>query len=686
MARQSIGLVAVLTLLSTSIAVADPTPIISASSAPNVAIASVAAESANPDATDARSDDAAEGGPLSDVPAGHWAYDAVRQLIRDGVIVGYPDSRFKGHRPMTRYEAAMLTYRAVEQIEAQIAAGNSVNQIDIDAVKKLMAEFANELKDVEAHVAALQTTVDNHSRQLNDIKAEADATQLRVNQGKLGFNMEIRPGTSFYTLNGTNAAGASLPAGTAVVFGPGINNSAVIRSLSTGTNINLFRLFLGGQIDPRWSYGVRISDMIKYSPFGATSTSPSYCAGATAYTAAANCAYTMLNFGTTPPQNTLPLNLDYAYVQYSSPGGITSQIGRYAVGSYGRFAATDGMLLFGGQSMTGANLGYSDPHGHLYAAFYFGQQSVNQASLLANGVNTNAGAGNLTCTQGIYGLNVTSPGNGVAGQGQFTAINPYCQASQSELGGWLLSYFSHPRIAIGGAMDSQQGKQYTFYNPSEVTCTVAAGPTKGVYQAASPALCNANFPTAVTSSPSNYYLNGQSLAQAVEGFATAYFGPRNVPTFQFTMAYDQHIGVNPFTGKAWSVGADAEVASFTYASKGNLFAGGGYTDPFIVGGGRRNSNVVTLTYNRFGLNSLAQIQTQFASPLGFENNLGFTGVNGLQAYGVQAAHWFSDSIRFGLNAFHLQNDYNTNIPISTGGYITQLQENQLNAEMYLYFF
>jgi hypothetical protein len=43
-------------------------------------------------------------------------------------------------------------------------------------------------------------------------------------------------------------------------------------------------------------------------------------------------------------------------------------------------------------------------------------------------------------------------------------------------------------------------------------------------------------------------------------------------------------------------------------------------------------------------------------------------------------------VRFGVNAIHLSNDYNSKIPISTGGFVTQLQENQLNAEMYLYFF
>jgi hypothetical protein len=683
---QSVGILAVLSLMFTSVAVASPTTTVPASdTTTTAATASVAPTSStttttNATASDVAADaaDVAQGGPLSDVPEGHWAYDAVSQLVKDGLIVGYPDGQFKGNRPMTRYEAAVLTYRAVDQIEAQITAGKAVNQADIDAVKKLMAAFAKELKDVEAHVAALQKTVDTHSKQLSDLKAEADATQLRVNQGKLGFNMILRPGTGAYTLNGVNAAGAAIPANTTIAFGTGSNNSAKTGTLASGTMYDLFRIFMGGQLDPRWSWGVRLSDAIKYTPFDATTVSPAYCTGATAYTVAANCAYTLLNYGTTPPQNTLPLNLDYAYAQYSSPGGIFSQVGRYSVGAYSKFAVNpNGSLLFGGASLTGADIGYNDPHGHLYGAFYYGQQSVNQASLLANGVNTNAGAGNLTCTQGIVGLNAAT---GVAGgQGSFSGINPFCTAQQNEEGGWAVYYLSGPRVAIGGAVDNQAGKQYTFYNPNEVTCGAHG-------QAASAALCTANFPGTATTAPTSYYLNGQASVLAAEGYITAYFGPKATPTWSIAATYARHLGVNPFLGGAWQQ-ADAESATLTYASKGNLFAGGGYTNPLIVGGGRRNSNVVQFGYNRFGENSVNNIDnTDLAGSTPFENNLGFTGINGLQSYQVQASHWFSDSIRFGIGAIHLQLANGNTIPIATGGFVTQLQENQYNAEMYLFFF
>lgn len=48
-----------------------------------------------------------------DVPENHWAYDYVSTLAGNGVIEGYPDGYFDGHRAMTRYEMAGVLYRAM---------------------------------------------------------------------------------------------------------------------------------------------------------------------------------------------------------------------------------------------------------------------------------------------------------------------------------------------------------------------------------------------------------------------------------------------------------------------------------------------------------------------------------------------------------------------------------------------
>lgn len=89
--------------------------------------------------------------PFSDVPADHWAYDAVSQLAADGVIDGYGDSTFKGNRNITRYEMAQMVAKAMAK---------STSGADKALVDKLAAEFAEELNNLGVRVANLERNAD----------------------------------------------------------------------------------------------------------------------------------------------------------------------------------------------------------------------------------------------------------------------------------------------------------------------------------------------------------------------------------------------------------------------------------------------------------------------------------------------------------------------------------------------
>ena len=49
-----------------------------------------------------------------DVTTNHWAYEAVSDLSRRGLVEGYPDGTFGGDRMLTRYEFAQIVYRAIQ--------------------------------------------------------------------------------------------------------------------------------------------------------------------------------------------------------------------------------------------------------------------------------------------------------------------------------------------------------------------------------------------------------------------------------------------------------------------------------------------------------------------------------------------------------------------------------------------
>ena len=59
--------------------------------------------------------------PFSDVPAGHWAYNAVVKLVNDGMIEGYGDGTFRGNKNITRYEATTIIARILSQKENKLS-------------------------------------------------------------------------------------------------------------------------------------------------------------------------------------------------------------------------------------------------------------------------------------------------------------------------------------------------------------------------------------------------------------------------------------------------------------------------------------------------------------------------------------------------------------------------------------
>lgn len=66
-----------------------------------------------------------------DVASNHWAYEAVSDLSRRGLVEGYPDGTFGGDRLLTRYEFAQIVYRALQN-------GVQVNE-------QLVTEFSSEM-------------------------------------------------------------------------------------------------------------------------------------------------------------------------------------------------------------------------------------------------------------------------------------------------------------------------------------------------------------------------------------------------------------------------------------------------------------------------------------------------------------------------------------------------------------
>lgn len=91
-----------------------------------------------------------------DVASNHWAYEAVSDLSRRGLVEGYPDGTFGGDRLLTRYEFAQIVYRALQ------------NGVQVD--EQLVTEFSPEMA-----LFRVDTVAKNH-------QGEPTIERVRVNK------------------------------------------------------------------------------------------------------------------------------------------------------------------------------------------------------------------------------------------------------------------------------------------------------------------------------------------------------------------------------------------------------------------------------------------------------------------------------------------------------------------------
>ena len=127
--------------------------------------------------------------PFSDVPADHWAYDAVTQLAADGVIEGYGDTTFRGQQNITRYEMAQMIAKAMARTD--------VSASDKALIDKLAAEFSDELNNLGVRVSNLERNADNvkwngqaRYRYWSQRYEQKDGSKDKKNTDQLNFRLE----------------------------------------------------------------------------------------------------------------------------------------------------------------------------------------------------------------------------------------------------------------------------------------------------------------------------------------------------------------------------------------------------------------------------------------------------------------------------------------------------------------
>lgn len=136
--------------------------------------------------------------PFTDVPAKHWAYDAVNKLAQAGVVAGYGDGTFKGDKTVSRYEMASVIATAMQK---------NLNSDQKATVDKLSKEFATELNSMGVKVETLDKKVDNMVKISGDARVRYGASDSVDNtdfRARVSFDGKINDNLKFNARLTTN--------------------------------------------------------------------------------------------------------------------------------------------------------------------------------------------------------------------------------------------------------------------------------------------------------------------------------------------------------------------------------------------------------------------------------------------------------------------------------------------------
>lgn len=97
---------------------------------------------------------------IHDIPATHWAREAVKLMVNKGFVLGYPDGTFRGTQPISRYEATIILSRMRKD---QI---NMLSSYERRVYQKAMKE----LNIVQQQIEMLGQAVSQNNETLSKIK------------------------------------------------------------------------------------------------------------------------------------------------------------------------------------------------------------------------------------------------------------------------------------------------------------------------------------------------------------------------------------------------------------------------------------------------------------------------------------------------------------------------------------
>lgn len=113
---------------------------------------------------------------FQDIPKEHWAYNAVQNLVDQGII-SQNEYLFRGNNPVTRYEFAYDLSKALNKVQLEKA-----NRGDLIILESLVYEFSQELNKIGFDADTFNGKIINMQSDIEVLKKVTSENQTSIQE------------------------------------------------------------------------------------------------------------------------------------------------------------------------------------------------------------------------------------------------------------------------------------------------------------------------------------------------------------------------------------------------------------------------------------------------------------------------------------------------------------------------
>jgi Carbohydrate-selective porin, OprB family/S-layer homology domain len=174
---------------------------------------------------------------LTDVDPNSWAFQALKSLVeRYGCIEGYPNKKYLGNRPLSRYEFAAGLNSCLDKIGEQLAAATAplATKDDLAVVQRMQEEFKTELATLKGRTDALEAkTKELEAQQFSTTTKLDGSVVMAITGGSAGGDVTI--GGPFGALTGSTFDPSCAVTTTNTVFDPNTEGNITTQVITPGS-------------------------------------------------------------------------------------------------------------------------------------------------------------------------------------------------------------------------------------------------------------------------------------------------------------------------------------------------------------------------------------------------------------------------------------------------------------------